>query len=149
MTDDVFSNRGIEITFKAPEDFLKIKETLTRIGIASNEKKTLTQSCHLLHKRGKYAILHFKEMFSMDGKSTDFSESDRARRNTIVLLLKSWGLLDIIDLDKAQAPVVASNLIKVISHKEKGDWTLVAKYTVGKKSGRQKDSQSIQNSSIG
>lgn len=123
----------IEVNLNDPEDFLKIKETLTRIGIASKKDKTLYQSCHILHKQGKYYIVHFKEMFLLDGKPSDFSEDDKARRNTISNLLHDWELYDLVDEQKSSNPVAPMNQIKVISHKEKKDWNLVSKYTIGKK----------------
>jgi len=113
------------------EDFLKIRETLTRIGVASKKDRKLYQSCHILHKQGKYYIVHFKELFKLDGKSSDFSENDRARRNTIVNLLKEWGLIDIVKEDVYEdAPI---SQIKIISHKEKNEWELVPKYNIGRK----------------
>lgn len=115
-----------------PDNFLKIKETLTRIGVASKMEKKLTQSCHILHKQGKYAIVHFKELFALDGKPTDFTEDDRARRNTIANLLAEWELLKIIDPKKVEIKASISS-IKIISFKEKGEWTLTSKYNIGKK----------------
>jgi hypothetical protein len=115
------------------DDFLKIKETLTRIGIASRKDKTLYQSCHILHKQGKFYIVHFKEMFAIDGKLTNFSDEDRGRRNTIANLLQDWGLLKVVDekqVDEVRAPM---NQIKILSHKEKNDWLLTPKYNIGRK----------------
>lgn len=123
----------LEVRLKKEDDFLKVKETLTRIGVASRKDKTLYQSCHILHKRGKYYIVHFKELFALDGKSTDFEENDLARRNTIANLLAEWGLIDIADKNKAGDPVAPLSQIKIISYKEKDDWTLTAKYNIGKK----------------
>jgi len=121
----------VEVTLSDQEDFLKIRETLTRIGVASKKDKKLYQSCHILHKQGKYYIVHFKELFKLDGKSSDFSENDRARRNTIVNLLKEWGLINIIKEDEhVDAPI---SQIKILSHKEKDDWELVPKYNIGRK----------------
>lgn len=122
----------LEVRLAEDQDFLKIKETLTRIGIASKKDKTLFQSCHILHKQGKYYIVHFKEMFALDGKDTNFSLDDRARRNTIALLLEEWGLFKILnqDLVADKAPL---NQIKILSYKEKNDWILEAKYSIGKK----------------
>jgi len=123
----------VEITLAKPDDFLKVKETLTRIGISSKTEKKLYQSCHILHKRGKYYIVHFKELFALDGLPSTLTEADIARRNTIVTLLDEWGLLKIVN--PTQVASVASGLaqIKIIPHKEKGDWELVPKYHIGKK----------------
>jgi len=127
--DDIFKGLGVEIVLKSPEDFLKVKETLTRIGVASRKTNTLTQSCHILHKRGRYAIMHFKELFILDGKETTFSEEDKARRNAIALLLEEW---DLVVIDKPVGdPVASMSNIKVLSHKERGDWNLTSKYSVG------------------
>lgn len=123
----------VEVKLKEEQNFLKIRETLTRIGVSSRKDKTLYQSCHILHKQGKYYIVHFKELFALDGKETDFSEDDKARRNTIVNLLTEWGLLDIVDPKKIEEPRAPISQVKIISHKEKGEWSLVAKYTVGRK----------------
>jgi hypothetical protein len=123
----------IEVTLKEPDDFLKVRETLSRIGVASRKEKTLYQSCHILHKQGRYFILHFKELFLLDGKTSDFSDEDIGRRNTIVNLLSEWDLVDLVDSKKSSEPLASLSLIKIISHKEKNDWKLIAKYTVGKK----------------
>lgn len=123
----------IWITLPEPDDFLKVKETLTRIGVASKKEKTLYQSCHILHKQGKYAIVHFKQMFMLDGKKSDFSDDDRARLNTIANLLHEWELIDLIDENKSKSPVAALSQIKIITHKEKEAWKLVTKYSIGKK----------------
>lgn len=125
----------VEVTLRDREDFLKIKETLTRIGVASKKDKTLYQSCHILHKQGKYYIVHFKEMFLLDGKQSDLSEDDIARRNTIANLLHDWELYDLVDEDKTKELTAPMNQVKIISHKEKGDWNLVAKYNIGKRKG--------------
>lgn len=122
-----------EVTLKEKDDFLKVRETLTRIGVASKKDKTLYQSCHILHKQGKYYIVHFKELFSLDGKPTDISENDIARRNTIVNLLEDWDLLQIVNKSKVEDPVVSLSQVKILSHKEKDDWQLVPKYNIGKK----------------
>ena len=124
----------IWIELPEPDNFLKVKETLTRIGVASasNAKKELFQSCHILHKQGKYALVHFKEMFLLDGKPTNFSDDDLARRNAIANLLAQWGLIKIVEPEKTKEPVCPLGKIKVISYKEKKDWTLTAKYTIGK-----------------
>ena len=126
-------NSLIEVKLAQSDDFLKVKETLTRIGVASERNKTLYQSCHILHKQGKYYIVHFKELFMLDGKPTDFSEEDMARRNTIANLLHDWELLDLVDVEKSISPTLPSSMVKVISHKEKADWNLVTKYSIGKK----------------
>ena len=121
----------VEVSLDDQEDFLKIRETLTRIGVASKKDKKLYQSCHILHKQGKYYIVHFKELFKLDGKSSDFSENDRAGRNTIVNLLKEWGLVGVVKEDVFEdAPI---SQIKIISHKEKEEWDLVPKYNIGRK----------------
>lgn len=122
----------VEVKLKNPDDFLKVKETLSRIGVASRKDKSLYQSCHILHKQGRYFIVHFKEMFLLDGKKSDFSEDDKARRNTIANLLHEWELLDLVDENKTDSPVSNLNQIKVLSHKEKSEWNLVTKYTIGK-----------------
>lgn len=123
----------IEVTLPEPDNFLKVKETLTRIGVGNEKTKTLYQSCHILHKQGKYFIIHFKQMFLLDGKSSNFSEEDRARLNTIANLLHEWELIDLVDMEKSRQPVAPLSQIKILSHKEKGEWNLVAKYTIGKK----------------
>jgi hypothetical protein len=133
MTDQLFKGFGVEIKFDDPKNFLKIKETLTRIGIASKKDKTLYQSCHVLHKQGRYAIFHFKELFALDGKQTEFTNDDKARRNTITSLLAEWKLLEVLDPSEIKEPKTTLANIKVLSHKEKADWTLVTKYNVGKK----------------
>ena len=123
----------LEVKIAEEEDFLKIKETLTRIGVASRKEKKLYQSCHILHKRGKYYIVHFKELFLLDGKTSDFTDEDKGRRNTIANLLDEWGLITIVNKEQHQEPRAALNQIKVLPHKEKADWLLESKYTVGKK----------------
>jgi hypothetical protein len=123
---------GIEIELKEPEDFLMVRETLTRIGVASKKENHLFQSCHILHKQGRYAIVHFKEMFILDGKTSNFSTDDLARRNTIANLLADWGMVTILDPSKIIEPRAALSQIKILSFKEKNKWTLVAKYTLGK-----------------
>jgi|TARA_R110000822_G_scaffold63911_7_gene157070 hypothetical protein len=122
----------VEVRLSQPDDFLKIRETLSRIGIASKKDKKLYQSCHILHKQGRYFIVHFKELFGLDGKQTNFSEEDQSRRNTIVKLLNDWGLVNIVAEDKIvnQAPL---SQIKVIAFKEKSEWILETKYNIGKK----------------
>lgn len=124
----------VEVTLKEEDDFLKIRETLTRIGVASKKDRTLYQSCHILHKRGQYYVVHFKELFALDGKPTDITENDLARRNAIVNLLEDWGLLDIVRKEQTQEPKpIFLSQIKILSHKEKNDWQLVPKYNIGKK----------------
>jgi hypothetical protein len=122
----------LEVTIKQPDDFLKIRETLTRIGVASRKDKTLYQSCHILHKQGKYYITHFKELFALDGKKSTLVENDIQRRNTITLLLQDWNLIDIVDTSKVENKAPLSQ-IKVLPFKEKNDWNLTAKYNIGKK----------------
>lgn len=122
----------VEIRLKKPDDFLKVRETLTRIGVASKQNDTLYQSCHILHKRGKYYILHFKELFILDGKPSSLDDTDIGRRNSIIKLLEQWGLIEIIDVEKSTSPVAPLSQIKIISFKEKTDWQLVAKYNIGK-----------------
>ena len=122
----------LEVTLKEPDDFLKIRETLSRIGVASRKEKKLYQSCHILHKQGRYYIVHFKELFALDGKQTNLSENDIARRNTISKLLKDWGL---VDLKGETEPIAPLSQIKIISFKEKNEWTLETKYNIGKKQG--------------
>jgi hypothetical protein len=123
----------VEVSLKNPEDFLKIKETLSRIGLASKKENTLYQSCHILHKQGKYYIVHFKELFLLDGKDSTLAEGDIARRNRIVTLLEEWELLDIVDPDKIEDLQSPLNQIKIIPFKEKSNWNLVTKYTIGNK----------------
>ena len=123
----------VEVTLKEEEDFLKVRETLTRIGVASRKDKTLYQSCHILHKQGKYYIVHFKELFALDGKPTDFTEEDKGRRNTITNLLTEWGLVSIVETNSTAEPIAPLSQVKIISHKEKEEWNLVAKYNIGKK----------------
>lgn len=123
----------VEIKLRSAEDFLKIRETLTRIGVASRRDKVLFQSCHILHKQGRYYIVHFKELFALDGKPTNFSDEDKARRNTIANLLAEWDLIDIVDLERTKDPVAPLNQIKILAHKEKNEWKLEAKYNIGKK----------------
>jgi len=132
-SEDIFKGVGIEITLPTPDSFLKVKETLTRIGISSRKEKKLYQTCHILHKQGRYATLHFKELFILDGKTDTFIEEDASRRNTIVNLLEEWGLVSVVQTEKAQDPVAQLNQIKILSHKEKSNWTLQAKYNIGKK----------------
>jgi len=123
----------VEVGLKEEEDFLKVRETLTRIGVASRKDKTLYQSCHILHKQGRYYIVHFKELFALDGKPTNFSDEDTGRRNTITNLLAEWGLITINDTNSTAEPITPLSQVKIISHKEKSEWNLVAKYNIGKK----------------
>jgi hypothetical protein len=122
----------LEVTLPEPDNFLKVRETLTRIGIASRKDKKLFQSCHILHKQGRYYIVHFKELFALDGKESNITANDIERRNTIAGLLQDWGLLKILDVTKAD-PKASLSQIKVVSHKEKEEWELVPKYNIGKK----------------
>ena len=124
----------VEVILTQPDDFLKVRETLTRIGVASKKDKTLFQSCHILHKQGKYYIVHFKELFALDGKPTDLSENDLSRRNAIVLLLEEWGLVKIVNEAQVQQPEpIFISQIKILSHKEKNEWQLTPKYNIGTK----------------
>ena len=122
----------VEVQLKEPDDFLKVRETLTRIGVASRKDKKLFQSCHILHKQGRYFIVHFKELFALDGKTSNFSENDAERRNTITQLLSDWGLIVILNNSIAEKKAPLSQ-IKVLSFKEKSEWDLQAKYNIGKK----------------
>jgi hypothetical protein len=123
----------VEVKLEKEQDFLKVKETLTRIGVASRKENKLFQSCHILHKQGKYYLVHFKELFALDGKQTDFSDDDKGRRNTIASLLEEWGLLKIQSSEKVKEPKAPLSQIKIITFKEKNDWECVAKYTIGRK----------------
>ena len=124
----------VEVSLSEPDDFLKVRETLTRIGVASRKEKKIYQSCHILHKQGKYYIVHFKELFALDGKKTNLSSNDVQRRNRIVQLLVDWGLIKINPISETKNKDLAPlNQIKVLSFKEKGDWTLESKYNIGRK----------------
>lgn len=123
----------IEVKLKNEDDFLKVMETLTRLGVASERTKTLYQSCHILHKRGQYYIVHFKELFALDGKPSSLDDEDVARRNTIANLLQDWGLVTLVDPSKSAMNVAPMRLIKVIPYKDKAQWNLVTKYKIGKK----------------
>jgi len=123
----------LEINLKNADDFLKVRETLSRIGVASKKDKVLYQSCHILHKQGRYFITHFKELFALDGKAADFTENDIQRRNTIAKLLSDWGLVVVINSDAFFEDTAPLSQIKVLAFKEKGEWSLVAKYNIGKK----------------
>lgn len=120
------------VELSSPDNFLKVKETLTRIGIAAPSKKELFQSVHILHKRGRYALVHFKELFMLDGKPTNFSEDDRARRNTIANLLAEWELVKLVEPEKTQQPICPINKFTILPFRDKENWTLVPKYTLGK-----------------
>jgi hypothetical protein len=122
----------LEVTIKQPDDFLKVRETLTRIGVASRKDKTLFQSCHILHKQGKYYITHFKELFALDGKNSTLTENDIQRRNTIALLLQDWNLIEVVNTSLVENKAPLSQ-IKVLPFKEKSEWNMVAKYNIGKK----------------
>ena len=137
MAEDIFhidypGYNPLEVTLNQPDDFLKVRETLTRIGVASRKDKVLYQSCHILHKQGRYFIVHFKELFALDGKSADLTENDLQRRNTIAKLLIDWGLVKIIDPDKF-TDLAPLSQIKVIAFKDKSEWSLQTKYNIGKK----------------
>jgi len=124
----------VEVTLAERDDFLKVRETLTRIGVASKKDQTLYQSCHILHKQGRYYVVHFKELFALDGKPASITENDLARRNTIAKLLEEWGLCKLVDKAQVQVPEpIFLSQIKIISHKEKVDWQLVPKYQIGTK----------------
>jgi hypothetical protein len=123
----------VEVKLKTEEDFLKVRETLSRIGVASKKEKILYQSCHILHKQGLYYIVHFKELFGLDGKPSNFSEEDVARRNTIANLIAEWGLVILVDTNKTKEPIAAMSQIKIIPFKEKNEWELITKYSIGRK----------------
>ena len=124
----------VEVSLKEKDDFLKVKETLTRIGVASRKEKTLYQSCHILHKQQKYYIVHFKELFALDGKPFNFSDTDIARRNTIANLLAEWDLVGLVNPSKTEEPTLPLNQLKILTFSEKEEWTLTPKYNIGKKS---------------
>ena len=126
------ADKMVEVLLSEPDDFLKVRETLTRIGVASRKEKKLYQSCHILHKQGKYYIVHFKELFALDGKKANLSVNDVQRRNRIVQLLSDWGLVSILDSDSV-TDIAPLNQIKVISYRDKSDWMLETKYNIGKK----------------
>ena len=124
----------VEITLSREDDFLKVRETLTRIGVASKKDRTLYQSCHILHKKGQYYVVHFKELFALDGKPTDITENDLSRRNAIVKLLEDWELVKVVRKEQIETPApIFLSQIKILSHKEKRDWQLVHKYNIGSK----------------
>ena len=122
----------VEVVLGEPDDFLKVRETLTRIGVASRKEKKIYQSCHILHKQGKYYIVHFKELFALDGKNTNLSLNDVQRRNRIIQLLSDWGLISVVNIE-AITDLAPLNQIKVLSFREKGEWTLESKYNIGRK----------------
>ena len=121
----------VEVTLPSPDNFLKVKETLTRIGISSKTEKKLWQSCHILHKRGKYYIVHFKELFRLDGLETDFSESDKGRRNTITSLLEQWGLVKVVSPEAVKEPTCPISHFKILPFSQKSEWELIPKYRIG------------------
>ena len=126
-------NKFVEVKLKQEDDFLKVRETLTRIGVSSRKEKVLYQSCHILHKQGKYYIVHFKELFALDGKPSNISENDIQRRNAIANLLEEWGLIKVLNKDILVDNIAPLHQIKIISFKEKDQWELIAKYNIGKK----------------
>jgi len=126
-------SKFIEIVFNEPDDFLKVRETLTRIGVSSRKEKVLYQSCHILHKQGQYYIVHFKELFALDGKPSNISENDIQRRNAIAKLLEEWGLIKILNPKLLENNIAPLHQIKIIAFKEKDEWDLIAKYNIGKK----------------
>lgn len=130
---DIFRGVGVEVILPDGDSFLKIKETLTRIGVSSKKEKVLYQSCHILHKQGRYVVLHFKELFALDGKPSSISENDLQRRNAIVNLLEEWELLKILDPISIADEIAPIHQIKILSYREKDDWDLVSKYSIGKK----------------
>jgi hypothetical protein len=136
MTDDIViqwqQSDMVEVSLAEPDDFLKVRETLTRIGVASRKEKKIYQSCHILHKQGRYYIVHFKELFALDGKHTNLSLNDVQRRNRIIQLLSDWGLITVVEADKI-VDVAPLNQIKVLAFKEKDEWTLESKYNIGRK----------------
>ena len=131
-TVDWSSEKMVEVSLSEPDDFLKVRETLTRIGVASRKEKKLYQSCHILHKQGRYYIVHFKELFALDGKRANLTINDVQRRNRISQLLADWGLISILNVDQI-ADIAPLNQIKVLSYKDKGDWILETKYNIGRK----------------
>ena len=133
MISDIFKGVGVEATLLQEDDFLKVRETLTRIGVSSRKEKVLYQSCHILHKQGRYAIVHFKELFALDGKPSNISENDIQRRNAIANLLEEWGLIKVLNKDILVDNIAPLHQIKIISFKEKDQWELITKYNIGKK----------------
>ena len=128
----------VEVLLNEPDDFLKVRETLTRIGVASRKEKKLYQSCHILHKQGRYFIVHFKELFALDGKHANLTVNDVQRRNRIVRLLADWGLISVVNIDSV-SDIAPLNQIKVLAYKDKNDWVLEQKYNIGKKSRPQEE----------
>jgi len=126
-------SKFVEVVFNEPDDFLKVRETLTRIGVSSRKEKVLYQSCHILHKQGHYYIVHFKELFALDGKPSNISENDIQRRNAIAKLLEEWGLIKILNPKLLENNIAPLHQIKIIAFKEKDEWDLIAKYNIGKK----------------
>jgi hypothetical protein len=133
LIDDIFGGIGVEITLNEQDDFLKVRETLTRIGVSSRKEKVLYQSCHILHKQGRYVILHFKELFALDGKLSNISENDIHRRNAIAKLLAEWGLMVILNPEIMVDQIAPIHQIKIISFRDKDVWEFVSKYNIGKK----------------
>jgi hypothetical protein len=133
MSNDIFKGVGVEVDLAEQDDFLKVRETLTRIGVSSRKERVLYQSCHILHKQGRYAIVHFKELFALDGKPSNLTENDIQRRNAIANLLEEWGLVRILNKYLIEDNIAPIHQIKIISFKEKDDWELVPKYNIGKK----------------
>ena len=131
--NDTLIQAMVEVKLDEPDDFLKVRETLTRIGIASRKEKTLFQSCHILHKQGKYYIVHFKELFALDGKTTNFTENDQARRNSIANLLAEWELISLVEPAKSAEPTVPLSQLQILSFKEKAVWDLTQNYNIGNK----------------
>ena len=129
--EDIFQGLGVEIKLKSEDDFLKVKETLTRMGVSSRKEKKLYQSCHILHKRGRYAIVHFKELFELDGLESNISENDIGRRNATANLLEEWELLEVLEPFEDDEPMSRVGQIKIISYKDKDDWELIPKYHIG------------------
>jgi len=129
--EDIFQGLGVEIELESEDDFLKVRETLTRMGVSSRKEKKLYQSCHILHKRGRYAIMHFKELFELDGLDSNISDNDIGRRNSIAKLLQEWELLKVIEEFEDDEPMAKVSQIKIISHRDKDDWELIPKYHIG------------------
>ena len=134
----------VEILLAEKNDFLKVRETLTRIGVAAKNQNILYQSCHILHKQGRYYLVHFKELFALDGKPSNMSENDIGRRNTIANLIAEWGLVKLVDSDRTKEPFAPLSQIKILPHKEKADWELVAKYNIGKKRREPSDGDTVE-----
>lgn len=133
MSEDVFRGHGVEVSLSDPDNFLKIMETLTRVGVASRKSNTLYQSCHILHKQGRYAIVHFKEMFHLDGKEADITSEDIGRRNRVATLLEEWNLLKIVNPDRISGAIAPMSQVKVVRYKDKDNWLFESKYTIGNK----------------